>query len=617
MKYLVLITFALLYARGVAAQEKQPDQQKQVEQPAPAKNNKDAKDLEQIKQTDVKIPSGTLTMQPSKPEPVKPTEKWLYEMNLFSLDLNEKKALLDRIQWKASFFTSFNYFNNSDLRVLNSTNQTSIEDTDDKLYFMLSGAEIDTFFPIHPRLDFRVGLFKAGFWGHDQLGGRDANNDIKFTRSGANTVNFDYLYFDIHFLKEPTSTRRADVRVGRQGYSIGGEIERDFYLDDTLDAIVFKADSKFGSLNLLLIDVYANGSNTSDVYSVQYLSFDDEKVDGFDGDVNTYRYGFVYMFPFIRAQNSLKETHIEARAFYYFARFGGLNDGGSDRTNKGTTGNFSDNDFSTMKGVRLNAGFRGYVRGQITYAESAGIDRKRPTVAFTSQDVDTNGQSWMLDVEVSLFKRIVLLYPSVYWSEGGKYFTDGRPYSHGFVGFKGDHAGGILSDLNWGMYPSAYVDDDGIDDTPFERQRKSGTFIRHLGAAIGKPDVIYFRVDWWRMEDTNRVGLVNGATPGISSILSTKYVGPDLYEQQIRVEILKYIYPTAATQLLAYRRFSTPMAEEMNFTVDWNVLPNWRAWAVVGVLRPMRYYATAGLEQGVPQGTARFTGMQVGTSFYF
>jgi hypothetical protein len=44
----------------------------------------------------------------------------------------------------------------------------------------------------------------------------------------------------------------------------------------------------------------------------------------------------------------------------------------------------------------------------------------------------------MLDVEVSLFKRIVLLYPSVYWSEGGKYFTDGRPYSHGFVGFKGD-----------------------------------------------------------------------------------------------------------------------------------------------------------------------------------
>jgi hypothetical protein len=77
LKYLVLITFALLYARGVAAQEKQPDQQKQVEQPAPAKNNKDAKDLEQIKQTDVKMPSGTLTMQPSKPEPVKPTEKWL------------------------------------------------------------------------------------------------------------------------------------------------------------------------------------------------------------------------------------------------------------------------------------------------------------------------------------------------------------------------------------------------------------------------------------------------------------------------------------------------------------------------------------------------------------
>lgn len=559
-------------------------------------------------------------IQPTRPDPSKTdrmSRQFLYDYNVFSLDLDEKKAMLERIQWKLGFWTSFNYFNNADLRVLNEQNQTSIEETDDKLYFMVAGAELDTFFPIHPRLDFRLDLWKAGFWGHDQLGGRDANNDLKYTRNGANTVNFGFLYFDTHLITGPTSNRRADIRVGRQGYEIGGQIEREYIFDDTLDSVVFRWYGKFGKLDLLALDVYATGSNPSDVYFVQYLSYDDEKVDGFDGDVNTYRYGFAYMFPVWDNADRVKDTHLDFRVFQYFARYGGLNEGGSDRTNKGTTGNFADRDFSYLRGGRINAGFRGYIRGQITFAESFGMDRKRPTVIYTSQDVDNNGQAFQVDLEFAFWGRRILFRPSVFWSEGGKYFADGRQFSHGFVGFKGDHAGGMLTDLNWGLYPSAYIDDDGIDDTPFERQRKSGTFQRHLGFSFGKPDVFYVRIDWYRLDDTNQVNILGAPRPSISTLLTGRYQGPSMYEQQIRVDLMRYIYPTAATQLLAYRRFAAPLGEEIDLGVDWNILPNWRLWATTGVFRPMRYFATAGLEQGTPQGNARFVGFQMGTSFFF
>lgn len=108
-------------------------------------------------------------MQPTRPEPAKTdipaTRQFLYDYNIFSLDLDEKKAMIERIQWKLNFWTSFNYFNNGDLRVLNEQNQTSIEETDNKIYFMVTGVELDAFFPIHPRLDFRVDVWRAGFSG--------------------------------------------------------------------------------------------------------------------------------------------------------------------------------------------------------------------------------------------------------------------------------------------------------------------------------------------------------------------------------------------------------------------------------------------------------------------
>lgn len=222
-----------------------------------------------------------------------------YDENYFGLDTEGKERLVDRIQWRLTFWTSYSYFNNSDLRSINEDNETSIEQTDDRTSFFIGGAAADFFFPINPWLDFRLDLWKSGFWGHDQLGGRDANNDSRQTPSGANTVNFGMLFMDIHLIPEPTRVDRADLTLGRQKYGLGGYIYQDYLLDDTLDAIVFRWYGWLGRLDLLVVDVYSTGSDTEDVNFVQYLSHDSEKIEGFDGDVNTYRHGLTYRLPLI------------------------------------------------------------------------------------------------------------------------------------------------------------------------------------------------------------------------------------------------------------------------------------------------------------------------------
>ncbi|MCB1314817.1 MAG: hypothetical protein KDK27_02630 [Leptospiraceae bacterium] len=283
-------------------------------------------------------------------------EDFRYEENYFGLDQEGKSRLVDRIQWRVKFWNHFNYVNDTDLRQLNEDNETSIDETDDRAYFIVAGAALDTFFPINPYLDVRVDIWKTGFWGHDQLAGRDNNNDSRDTFSGSNTVNFGKLFLDIHIKPEPDRTSRADLTIGRQHYGLGGYIENDYIFDDTVDAVVFRWYGRLGRLDLLILDVYANGSDVDDINFVQYISHDSEKQEGFNGDVNTYRQGLTYRFP-IYGDEELGGTHFDVRAFYYYAQFGALDDGGSDRTNEGASGNFSDEDFSFLRGARLNAGY--------------------------------------------------------------------------------------------------------------------------------------------------------------------------------------------------------------------------------------------------------------------
>ncbi|MCB1171959.1 MAG: hypothetical protein KDK39_00265 [Leptospiraceae bacterium] len=539
------------------------------------------------------------------------TDGFSYDENYFGLDLEGKRGLMERFQWRLNLWTSYNYFNNGDLRVLNEENETSITQTDDKIQFIVAGVQLDTFLPVNKYLDIRIDIWKTGFWGHDQLGGRDNNNDSRETSSGSNTVAFGRFFSNIHLVPEPSRFKKLDLKIGRQAYDIGGALQRDYYLNDKLDAIVLNWYHDYGRLDFLVLDVFSSGSPTDDVGFVQYISHDSEQVEGFNGDVHTYKQGMTYRLP-IYGDSDLGGTHIDVRGFYYYARFGGVNDGGSDRTNDGTSGNTPDYDFSFMRGGRLNLGWREWFSTSLTYAESFGLDRKQLNeVLLPLKDVDNNGKSWSLEFEFSFFDDRLRFTPSYFFADGGRYHMDGVQYSHGFVSMKGSQMGGILTNLNWSMHPSAYVDDDGIDDTPYERNRKSGTEIQHLGLAIGILENLYLNLDWWRLTDTSSVSFLQDRPKAFGHIFgrSDNY---DYVTQSILLQQLIAYFPEQSSVLTAARRFGAPLGEELNIGLEWEPRINWKIWATAGVFYPMRYFATQGLVQGAPQGNAAFNGFQMG-----
>jgi hypothetical protein len=529
-----------------------------------------------------------------------------------------KKGIAERYQWQITFWSHGNYFNNSDLRKIDNTNQTSVDNTDDKTRFAAGGLQFDNFFPIHPRLDLRFDIWRFGFWGGDQLAGRDANNDVRQTTSGANTVNFGQLYIDAHLKLNPTRHERLSLRVGRQDFRLGGKIFRDYYQDDILDAVVLKWYTKnFGRLDLLLVDVFSNAADTRDVNFIRFLSFEPNQVKNFDGNSATTRHGFVYRLPII-GESEFIGTHLDLRTFYYFASFSGTNQplGGADRTNNGTSGNIIDRDFASMRGFRINFGYDTWFRSSLTIADSFGVDRKLPSIYYENKDVGNSGKSFGIDFEFAFFKRRLRFMPTYFYADGGRYYADGTQYSHGFVSMKGDQVGGLLTDLNWGVHPSAYTSGQGIADLPYNRDRRSGTEKKHLGFAYGILENLYLKLDWWRLSDTSEIAFLDSSKPSLSRIISNEDPTPTFLKDAI-INAYQSYYPNNQTVIRAARRFGTPIGEEYNIGLDWNVFKGFKVWTTFAVFRPMRYFTTAGLIQGAPEGSTAFTGFQLGTSLIF
>lgn len=530
-----------------------------------------------------------------------------------------KKGIAQRWQWQILFWTHGNYFNNGDLRKLDNTNQTTIQNTDDRIQFIAGGVQFDNFFPVHPRLDLRFDVWRFGFWGQDQLGGRDANNDIRVTPNGANTLNFGQLYFDWHFKLSPTPRDKISLRVGRQDYRLGGRIYRDFHQDDILDAVVFKwYDPKWGKLDLLVVDVFSNAPDTRDVNFVRFISFSSPFIENFDGKTATLRHGFKYRFAFFGDSDYVGD-HLEVTPFYFIAYYSGTNQpfGGADRSFLGTAGNFIDNDFVIMRGARINYGFSKWFRSALTYAESYGIDRKVPSLNLESRDVDTNGKSYHIELEFSALRRRIRFQPSYFFADGGRYYANGQQYSSGFVSFKGDQVGGLLADLYWGVHPTAYTSHQGTVDELWRADRKTGTEFKHLGFYFGILSNLFLKFDWWRIEDTNQFSFLQPRRKFNPSFLWRNNPKPNLDIYDFLFDRVAEFYPDNAAFIQAARRMGAPLGEEYNVGIDWNVFRGFKFWATWAVLVPMRYFATQGLIQAAPQGNARFVGFQMGTSLIF
>lgn len=519
--------------------------------------------------------------------------------NVFG-DKQDKDAILKRMEYQIGFIAEGAGFNNTDLRRLDESTVATIQNTDDKITLAFSRFYLNMFFPLTDDLYFRVDVFKNGFWGHDQLGGASSNNNSASTPIGADPFNFGELYLNYIIFK--SDRHDLSVKIGRQFFEIGGEIY-DYYLKDFLDAVTFHyASSHLGGFRVLAFDAFQLGADpTLHANYVRFFSHDNQRVRFFDGDVNVLRAGFIWdSRNLLNWKGPLTGDLLQNKIYAFGARYGAVSRGGSDRANLGASGNFADNDFNVMIGTRFlfNLVRKRYVLK--TFADAAtsmGIDRRLPTAAGESQDVDTNGYAFGGGGSFEL-PRVV---PSLdldfnadgMYVSGSKYNASGIQTSHGFTSFKGSRLGGIIMSRFYGVRPTSYTDSAGISDFPHDYERKAATAFAHLGAGTTLWQKLRFGLDYWLAIDTASSELyararADGTTSSITSVV-----------------------------LKAQDRLGKIVGQEINFSADLAVNRYWTLYFRAGIFLPGAFYSTPGIVTDTPFGTDNAVGVQLGSKLVF
>jgi len=526
--------------------------------------------------------------------------------NVFG-DKSEKDSILQKMEYSIGFIAEGGSFDNADLRTLNESNNASIDDTDDAVNVALSRFFVNFYFPLGDTLYFRTDIFKNGFWGHDQLAGGSSNNSSSSTPVGSDPFAFGSLYLEAILWKN----NRLDIstRIGRQFFSIGGT-DTDYMLRDYLDAVTMQiGDSTVGTFHLLLLDVFQMaGDSTDHINYVGYFSHDSERVENFNGDAAVLRHGLVYESRDILDWKSknLGENYVQARGYFFLVRYGAVNQGGADRSNNGATGNFSDNDFSTMSGLRVNSAHIIPLSGAlknlvlepfVDTALSAGIDRRLPNAAGEVIDANTNGFAFHAGIASSLpLSQLPLTFQldlDGFYATGATYDEDGQLVSHGFVSFKGNQMGGILYNRFYGSHPTGYTDDDGIDDYPHDYDRKAGSAFFHTRLGMLAWDKVLLSLDHYAMADTSQSEMWSKAdSEGTTDTI------------------------TSAT-LRAQERLGKFLGHEFNVGLDYFHNKYWTLYVKGGIFLPGEFYSTPGIVADSPYGSDAFWGMLIGSRLVF
>jgi hypothetical protein len=519
--------------------------------------------------------------------------------NVFG-DKKEKDEILKRMEYQIGFISEGAGFNNTDLRKLDESTVATIQNTDDKMTLAFSRFYVNLFFPLTDDLYFRVDIFKNGFWGRDQLAGASTNNSSSSTPIGADPFNFGELY--MHYIIYKNERNDVSVKIGRQFFEIGGEIY-DYFLKDYIDAVTFNyANSTIGGFRIMAFDAFQLGADpTLHANYVRFFSHDNQRVRYFDGDTNVLRAGFVYdSRNLLNWKGPLTGDVLQNKLYAFGARYGAVSRGGSDRSNLGASGNFADNDFNMMFGTRFlfNLPRKRYVIK--TFADAAmstGIDRRLPTAANESQDVDTNGYGLGGGASIEL-PRVVSTLDLDFnidglYASGSKYDQNGNQTSHGFTSFKGSRLGGLIMSKFYGFRPTSYTDAAGIGDFAHDYERKAATTFGHVGVGATLWQKLRFGLDYWLAIDTSSSQLydqarANGTTSNITS-----------------------------TVLKAQDRLGKLLGQEINFTTDFAVNKFWTLYFKAGIFLPGSFYSTPGIVTDTPYGTDNAMGVQLGSKLIF
>jgi hypothetical protein len=380
--------------------------------------------------------------------------------------------------------TEYYEFSNLDFRKLDESSDQAILDSDDRGAFAFTGASLSLAYAVDDQIDVVFSAGHRGLWGDDQIGSINQFGGFLYIPS---------MYADLRTSADPD--KAVSFKIGRQFFQIGGlGGARDYVLADVLDMV--RVDVPLGTVGQLTVvpmNVFSVASDYANVNFVGLLGQQNAETFEFRGSTLTRRYGAVL------ALDELPGP-VDVTAYSFYSDVGARGTG-ADLSYDGQLGNVADNDWILNYGVRAAAEF-GPVRPFAHFDGSAGIDRKERVV----NDVDTNGFAFGGGIRVDTREDDA---PAGFQAElsyfdafGAAYQSNGLQYSHGYVGMKGQQAGGTLFNRFLGFHPTAYLGRNGISDVPHEQSRNSGTRSIHAEAGYTLAMGLGFWAGYWYLQDT-------------------------------------------------------------------------------------------------------------------
>lgn len=387
----------------------------------------------------------------------------------------------DKLTVTGLFESQWHEWNNLDFRRLDESSDQAILDSDDRNSIAFTGVGVNLAYDPDKKLSFVLGASHRGLWGMDQFGGSNVFGGW---------VYFNAAYVDI---RTTDGERPVTFRVGRQFFQLGGLGDApDFMIADVLDMV--RVDIPLGGVGKLILipaNVMSIAQTNDRANFARFAGQSTTETFGFRGDRVTRRHGAVLDL------DALGPARVQAYGFY--TDIGALGTG-SDITYDGLLGNFADNDWVANLGARAEATF-GPVTPFAGVDLSTGIDRKE----LVARDVNANGFAITAGATVDLTDEDTRdgLKATAYffYALGPTFAEDGLMTSHGYVGMKAQQVGGLLTNRYMGWHPTAYVDLFGVDDSPHDLDRKSGTQVISADVAYER-GAFYGSLAWWMMSDT-------------------------------------------------------------------------------------------------------------------
>ncbi|MEZ4239592.1 MAG: hypothetical protein R3F59_26235 [Myxococcota bacterium] len=445
-------------------------------------------------------------------------------------------------------------FDNLDFRKLDESSDQAILDSDDRGGFAFTGASLALAYTVDPQVRVFFEAGHRGLWGDDQIGSVNSFGGFLYIPS---------MYAELWTSPDPG--KGARFQIGRQFFQIGGlGGARDYVLADVLDMV--RVDVALGDVGRLAhpAEPVLGVGNLAEVNFVSLLGQQYAETFDFRGDTLTRRFGGVL------ALDTLP-IPVDATAYLFYTDVGARGTG-SDISYDGALGNFSDNDWVLNAGVRASASLAdGLVRPYAHVDLSRGIDRKEVIV----EDVDCNGLAYGLGVRIDGDSMLEQGLPGIsaevsfFDAFGPAYAKNGQQYSHGYVGMKGQQAGGQLLNRFMGWHPTAYLGRNGVSDHPQNMERIAGTRVIHADVGFELPLGFEGGIGWWLMQD-------NGITFLAFSDLDN--INPP--------------FGYSRAEYSAQRRLGQTLANEIDGELGWEFGEHVDIYAGAATVLPGSFYAT-------------------------